>query len=199
MPLRCLLVEDQLMLQEPLGQLLAMQEGLTMVGAVGSAAAAITAITDLKPDLLILDFALPDADGFLVARSFGVLNPSGKVIMLSIYASTLERPPDLRQSITAIIDKAHAFGDLLKAIEPLLPSHQPTQTLNLNCLTPREIEVFECIGRGLTSQAIASELSIALRTVSTHRQNICGKLGLSGAALIHQATLIKRQHPLKSP
>lgn len=196
MPLRCLLVEDQLMLQESLAQVLAMQEGLAMVGAVGTAAAAIKAITELRPDLLILDFSLPDADGYLVARSFSVLNPAGKVILLSSYASTLERPADLRHSITAIIDKQRAFQDLLKAIEPLLPPQPPIAKLDLSCLTAREMEVFQCIGRGLTSQAIASELSIAPRTVSTHRQNLCAKLGLSGAALIHQATLLQRQFKL---
>lgn len=181
------------MLQEPLAEMLTHQEGLEVVGAVTTAAAAITALTALQPDLLILDYALPDGDGYLVARAFSVLNPLGRVVMLSSFASTLERPADLRHCIIAILDKTRAYQDLLNAIRPLLPPRNPTPALDLSCLTERERDVLERIGRGLSSQAIAAELSIALRTVSTHRQNICAKLGLRGASLVHQATLLQRQ------
>lgn len=196
--LRCLLVEDQLMLQEPLAEMLARQPGLLLVGAATTAGGAIKACSDLHPDLLILDLALPDGDGLLVARAFALLNPQGRVIVLSSFASNFERPQDLRDSIIAILDKTRAFQDLLEAIAPLLPSPVAASIpLDLSTLTERELAVLWGLGQGLSSQAIAEQLMIAVRTVGTHRQNIAGKLGLSGAALVHQATLLAREGRLK--
>lgn len=57
-------------------------------------------------------------------------------------------------------------------------------------LTARERQVLQLVGEGLTSQAIATQLGIALRTVDMHRHNICSKLEISGAALVRQAALL---------
>ena len=194
--LRCLLVEDQLMIQQLLAEMLARQPGLVIVGAAATAAEGIAACAQLKPDLLILDLALPDADGLSVARALHVLKPEARVIVLSSFASTIEWPSELRDQLLAILDKSRAFQELLAAIAPLLPTTAPVAVpvaMDCSSLTAREREVLELIGRGLTSQAIADILGIALRTAETHRNNICRKLGLSGAALVSQAALMATQ------
>lgn len=195
-PLRCLLVEDQLMIQQMLVEMLSRQQGLEVVGTAVTAASGITACAELKPDLLILDWALPDADGLTVARALQVLQPDARVIVLSSFASTVAWPLELRDQLAAIVDKSRAFQDLLEAITPLLDTTTVTPTpvvLDCESLTARERDVLVQIGRGLSSQAIAAALGISVRTVETHRHNICRKLGLSGSALVSQAALLLQQ------
>jgi DNA-binding NarL/FixJ family response regulator len=193
--LRCLVVEDHLLINDLLVELLAREPGLDVVAGVGTAAEGIAICVQQRPDLLILDIALPDADGLSVARALHVLKPEARVVVLSSFASTVECPRELRDQVVAIIDKTRAAHDLIDAIRPLVPfgvAGSSPRRLDCSSLTPRELEVVELVGQGLTSRAIAAELGISMRTVNTHRSNICGKLRLSGAALIHQATLLQK-------
>lgn len=196
MALRILIVEDQLILQQLLVGMLERHPRLEVVGSVGTASEAIGACANLLPDLLILDMALPDGDGLQVAQAVHVLRPSARVIILSSFASTVERPPELRTAIVAILDKNRAFQDLLGEIEPLLPiglDPLPEPSLNIEQLTQRELEVLREIGAGYSSKTIAEHLCVSVRTVETHRRSICQKCGLSGAALVHRATLLSWQ------
>jgi len=194
-PLRCLLVEDQLMIQQMLVEMLSRQQALEVVGSAATAAEGIAACAALRPDLLILDLALPDADGLTVARALQVLKPEARVIVLSSFASTLEWPFELRDQLAGIVDKSRAFQDLLEAIAPLLTTALTPPPMPLDCsgLTARERDVLMQIGRGLTSQAIAAVLGISVRTVETHRHNVCRKLGLSGSALVSKAAVLVQQ------
>ena len=122
MPLRTLIVEDQLMFQELLVSMLHSQTQLAEVATASTAAEGIAACASLMPDLLILDIALPDAEGLNVARALQVLKPEAMVIVLSSHASTFLRPPELRETIRAVIDKSRAFDDLLQEIASLTGS-----------------------------------------------------------------------------
>lgn len=199
--LRCLVVEDHLLINDLLVGLLAREVGLEVVAGVGTAAEGIAICDQQRPDLLVLDIALPDADGLSVAWALKVLKPEARVVVLSSFASTVECPRELRDQVVAIIDKSRAVQDLIEAIRPLLPSRIAANApFDLDCgsLTQRERQVVNLLGQGLTSQAIAEELGISLRTVSTHRNNISGKLSLSGSALICWATL-QQQAPSGPP
>lgn len=197
MGLRTLVVEDQLMFQELLVGMLRSQTSLGEVATASTAAEGIAACASLRPDLLILDIALPDAEGLSVAKALLVLNPDAKVIVLSSHASTFLRPPELRDTICAVIDKARAFEELLQEIAAITGSgglasaddgEIPREALAL--LTQREREVLERMGRGESNKTMAQELSLSVRTVESHRRNIATKLGCSGARLIRIATLL---------
>lgn len=195
LPLRCLVVEDQLMIQQLLMAMLDQHPALQVVGSACSVAEGIDACAALAPDLLILDIALPDGDGLSVARALAAQDPSARVIVLSSFASTVERPPELRSQIVAILDKSRAYQDLIREVEALLPDGLPqpdSPCLDLSLLTPREREILELVGRGCSSRHIAEQLIISQHTVETHRRNICSKLGLSGAALVRQASLLRQ-------
>lgn len=192
-PLRCLVVEDQLMIQQLLMAMLGQHPALQVVGSACNVAEGIAACAELAPDLLILDIALPDGDGLGVARALALLNPFARVIVLSSFASTVERPPALRSQIVAILDKSRAYQDLIREVEALLPEGVPQRhgcSLDLALLTPRERQILELVGRGCSSREIAEQLTISPHTVETHRRKICSKLGLSGAALVRQASLL---------
>ena len=181
------------MIQQLLMAMLDQHPALQVVGSACSVADGIAACAALAPDLLILDIALPDGDGLNVARALAERDPSARVIVLSSFASTVERPPELRSQIVAILDKSRAYQDLIREVEALLPegvSQRNPNVLALSVLTPREREILELVGRGCSSRHIAEQLIISLHTVETHRRNICSKLGLSGAALVRQASLL---------
>jgi DNA-binding NarL/FixJ family response regulator len=181
------------MIQQLLMAMLDQHPALEVVGSASSVSEGIAACSQLTPDLLILDLALPDGDGLDVARALAGQAPSARVIVLSSFASTVERPPELRFQIVAILDKSRAYQDLIREVEALLPDGSPQRNasaLDLASLTPREREILELVGRGCSSRHIAALLVISQHTVETHRRNICGKLGLSGAALVRQASLL---------
>ena len=193
--MRCLVVEDQLMIQQLLVKQLQRHSRLELVASASTAAEGIAACLEHRPDLLVLDLALPDGDGLTVARALLVIQPDAQVIVLSSFASTCERPPELREQIVAILDKTRAYQDLIRVVDTLLPyeasSSSSIDIAMLKLLTRREREILTLLGRGCSSRQIADQLFITLRTVETHRRNICSKLGLSGAALIHQATRLQ--------
>ncbi len=204
MGLQALVVEDQLMFQELLVTMLRSHPGLDDVATAPTAADGIEHCAKLRPDLLILDIALPDAEGLSVAQALQVLKPEAKVIVLSSHASTFLRPPELRDTIHAVIDKTRAFEDLLHEIDALtgcehsggFGQHDALPLEALQQLTQRERQVLESLGRGLSNKDMALELDLSVRTVESHRRNIAIKLGCSGARLIRIATLLQ-QHPLR--
>lgn len=163
------------------------------VERAGCVADAIVACAEHRPDLLILDLKLPDGDSLAVARALQALNPSARAIVLSSYASTFQRPPELRQMIMAIIDKSRAFQDLAQAVEALVPEmarQRQQEDAMVRDLTERELQVLQGLGRGLSSLQIADQLGLSVRTVETHRSTLGGKLGVHGSALVQQATLL---------
>lgn len=187
------------MIQQLLMAMLDQHPALQVVGSACSVAEGIAACAQLVPNLLILDIALPDGDGLSVARALADLDPSARVIVLSSFASTVERPPELRAQIVAILDKSRAYQDLIREVEALLPEGVlpgPAPFLDLSLLTPREREILELVGQGCSSRHIAERLIISQHTVETHRRNICSKLGLSGAALVHQASMLVPSPPV---
>jgi DNA-binding NarL/FixJ family response regulator len=199
MGLQALVVEDQLMFQELLVGMLRGQPGLSDVTTASTAAEGIDLCAKVRPDLLILDIALPDAEGLSVARALQVLNPAARVIVLSSHASTFLRPPELRDTICAVIDKARAFDDLLQEIvvitgcEGIEQADQDLPLEALKQLTQRERQVLDQLGRGRSNKDMALDLNLSVRTVESHRRNIAIKLGCSGARLIRIATLLHQR------
>ena len=120
LPLRCLIVEEQLMFQDLLSGMLRLHPYLDFIGSVGTAAEAIAACVDLRPDLLILDLPFPDGDGFAVTRALQVAQRQARVIVLADGAGSVSVPAEFRPMITAILDPSQPFLDLLRAVEALL-------------------------------------------------------------------------------
>ncbi|QVL54184.1 MAG: response regulator transcription factor [Cyanobium sp. M30B3] len=187
------------MFQELLVAMLRGHPGLADVSTASTASEGIDCCSRIRPDLLILDIALPDAEGLTVAKALQVLNPAAKVIVLSSHASTFLRPPELRNTICAVIDKARAFDDLLQEIVAITgcePLERPEDELPLDALkqlTQRERQVLDRLGRGRSNKDMALDLDLSVRTVESHRRNIAIKLGCSGARLIRIATLLQQR------
>ena len=121
--LQCLIVEDQVMFLQLLRSMLEALPGLE-IGAVATTQAEALALCsgDAPPDVLILDLALPDGDGLVVAEVLAETNPKAKVVVLSGQASSFVCPAALQPWIVGVVDKTAAFSQLQRVLEPCLPS-----------------------------------------------------------------------------
>jgi DNA-binding NarL/FixJ family response regulator len=186
-PLRCLIVEDQLMFLELLQRLLQAQAGLEVIGTAQSAAQGSAACRLLRPDLLILDLALADGEGLPVLESLAAWCPRARAVVLSAQAASFSCPRSLQPLLLGVIDKSTTFDCLIDVIAELLPA--PT---GIHQLTPRQQEVYGLIGQGCSNKEIAQQLALSIATVETHRKAIARHLGCSGAELVHHASVHSR-------
>lgn len=186
-PLRCLIVEDQLMVLQLLRSMLQAMPGLE-ISAVASNRAEALAVCDADPpDLLILDLSLPDGDGLTVAEALADRNPEAQMVVLSGQASSFVCPSHLQSRMRGVVDKTAAFSSLQAVLEGCLQASSTTPT---EPLTPRQRQIYGLIGQGLSNKEIAKATDLSLATVETHRKAIAQKLGISGAELIRQAALL---------
>ena len=190
--LRCLIVEDQVMFLQLLRSMLEAVPGLSVVASATTQADAIAFCrSDDPPDLVILDLALPDGDGLAVAQALAEHHPNPQVVVLSGQASSFVCPAALQPLISGVVDKTSAFHQLTSVLERCLPqSAEP--------LTPRQQEIYGLIGQGLTNKEIAKTTNLSIATVETHRKAIAQKLGVSGAELVRQASLLGRLNTAES-
>jgi DNA-binding NarL/FixJ family response regulator len=195
MPLRCLVVEDEVMFSQMLAGLLRGITGLEVVGIARTCADAISACDDLRPDLLILDLALPDGNGVDVARHLAASNQAARSIVLSGQASTFVVPADLpAEHVHGVVDKTKAYSVLQREVLQLVAteSEAGSPADPAAALSARESEVFRELGRGQTNKQIAERLGISPATVALHRKRVASKLNARGPELVRLATLHHR-------
>ena len=182
--LHCLIVEDQVMFLQLLRSMLEAIPGIEVRATAFSQAEAIALCrTDDPPELLILDLSLPDGDGLEVAYTLAEHRPDAKVVVLSGQASSFVCPAPLRPLIVGVVDKTAAFSQLQAVLESCLPQRKAL-------LTPRQQEIHGLIGQGLSNKEIARATALSIATVETHRKAIAQKLGMRGAELVRQASLL---------
>jgi DNA-binding NarL/FixJ family response regulator len=205
-PARILIVDDHPIVRLGVRQMIAAEPGLTICGEAASAATALQLLAT-KPDLAIVDLSLEDANGLDLIRSLREAAPGVRVLVLSMHDEALFAERALRAGAHGYIMKQEAIDGLVHAVQEVLAgrlfvSRRMSQHLlerlgqgavdaggRLGHLTDRELEVFELIGRGLSTAAIAERLDVSIKTIETYRSNIKVKLDLKDATdLIRFAT-----------
>jgi DNA-binding NarL/FixJ family response regulator len=207
-PVRVLVVEDHPIVRLGIRQMIGAEPRFTICGEAESANAAFQMAKTTNADLAIVDLSLQDGSGLELIRALREAQPDLLVLVLSMHDEALFAERALRAGARGYIMKQEAIGGLLHAIHEVLAGrlyvsprmsqallerlgHQgPAAGGRLGQLTDRELEVFELIGRGLNTAAIAARLSVSVKTVETYRSNIKTKLDLKDAAdlIRHAAT-----------
>ena len=202
--LRCVIVEDHRMVAELVSTMLGVSKDLPIqiVATAGTVAEGIAACEQHRPDLLILDLALPDGRGQAIARALVAINPHAKIIVLSGQASTFVCPAFLNGHIHAVVAKTQAFDVLQAALRSLTGTGEASQGEATGStkqpkaarpLTLREREILLLVGQGMRTKQIAERLKISGHTVQAHRKSIAAKLGTRGAHLTLQAVQLHQR------
>ena len=191
-PTRVLIVEDHQVVAEGLAALINDQADMTVVGSAGSVADSIAKTTELKPDLVLVDFRLTDGTGADAASAIRQVRPDTRLIFLTREDSDAARIAALEAGASAFIHKSRAAQDVVDAIRTvaqggtLFTPRTIAQLLNtrreveaqLERLTPREKEVLRLMADGMPSREIATRLGISYTTVRTHIRSLGSKLGV---------------------
>ena len=204
-PLRIVVVDDHCIVREGLMALLDRQEGMKVVGSAATGKAAILAAERLKPDVIIMDLALPDLNGIVATQRIMSARPLTCVIALSASHTIEHVYRALRAGARGYVVKDAKGAELVQAVRCVTAGKQflssriaplPDDDLLQNRLTrtplerlsAREREVLHHLVAGATSAQIGLQLSLSRKTVDTYRGRLMVKLGVANrTALIRFA------------
>lgn len=200
--IRILLVDDQSIVREGIRSMLSPEPDMMVVGEAQDGNAALRAVIELVPDVVLMDVRMPGMDGLTALERLKQISPRTSVIMVTLY----DDPDYLMRAVSAgaagYILKDANREDLIRAVRvtadggaivdpSMLPQllgkmsammAEPTPEIarmRLAELTERELEVLRLVAEGHTNQEIAAVLIISPTTVKTHVQNILQKLDVS--------------------
>ncbi len=187
-----MIVEDHRVVAEGLAALINSQADMTVVGNVGTVAESADAAAELNPDVVLLDFRLPDGTAPDAAAAMRAITPAAKMIFLTREDSDAARFAAVQSGASAFIHKSRAAADVVGAIRDvargkMLITPRTIATLlakrrsieaQLERLTQREKEVLRLMAEGQSSRSIAAELGISYTTVRTHIRSVGSKLAV---------------------
>jgi NarL family two-component system response regulator LiaR len=205
--IKILIADDHAFVREGTRRILEQEPDLEVVAEAGNGEEAVALASDLKPDVAIIDVAMPKLDGIEATRRIKALCPAVAVLVLSAY--------DDDQFVFGLLEagaagyllksvRGHEIVDAIRAVdagESVLHPSVARKVLNrfasvsnraqrkkpLELLTEREMEVLKLVTRGLSNKDIADGLSLSIRTVQGHLANIFNKLRVSSRteAVVH--------------
>ena len=206
-----LVCDDHRVVAEGLSMVLGAQPDLEVVGVAGTVAEVCELAASLRPDVVLMDFALPDGDGVAATAAIKLARPEVKVVMLTSFVDVDVLVAAIDAGCSGFVTKHKAGEELTAAVRlaaegealvspdmlaRLLPRLRPSYHGVGADLTPREREVLDLLAQGESKEAIAQRLFLSANTVRNHIQNILGKLGahsrLEAVATATREGLIRR-------
>ena len=193
------MADDHSLIRQGLRLLLEDQPDMSVVGEARDGREAIDKTLELKPDVLILDIAMPILGGLEAAREIAHHRPRTRILGLSVRRDAAYAREMLRAGAYGYLTKEASHDELVSAIRSvrdgetvvsrllstgLTRDGRPGVTTPVERLTVREREILRRIAEGATNKDIASELSLSVHTVDAHRGNIMKKLDLHSSGEI---------------
>ncbi len=196
--LRILVADDHEVVRRGLCSLLESQPGWQICGEASDGRDLLKKVSELKPDIIVLDVSMPNLNGLEATRQILKTNPKAKILVLTLHDSDRLIHEVLTAGASGFVLKSDAARDLVAAVESLRQNKTyftskvasmvlngflkggPGAVLNgtVSPLTSREREIVQLLSEGKSAKEVAVALNISVKTAETHRSNIMRKLGL---------------------
>jgi NarL family two-component system response regulator LiaR len=198
--IKLMLVEDHVLVREGTREVLDREPDLQVVAEAGDGEQAVRLAAEHRPDIIIMDIAMPKLNGIEATRLIKAANPAASVLVLTAYDDDQYVFAFLEAGAAGYLLKDVSTSDLIQAIRAV---HEGESVLHpavarkvidyfarntdggddeksdpLERLTDREMEVLALAGKGMTNREIAADLTISIRTVQVHLSNVFSKLGV---------------------
>lgn len=208
--IRVLVADDHPMVRDGLRALFTGYPDIDLIGEATTGREAIKAAVIDRPDVIIMDLAMPDTDGFSATAEINRAAPDVAVLILTMsdddatvtramrsgargYLLKGATKEEIVRAVTAVAGGEAIFGPsiarrILARLAAVGPSADPFPQL-----TPREHDVLRLLAQGLSNTAIAARLGLSLKTVNNNTSSVFSKLNVSGRT---QAAALAREHGL---
>lgn len=207
MPIRILVVDDHRMVLQSLVRLLTEQDDMSVVATAGTAAEALAAARRERPDVVIMDYVLPDTNGLEATALIRSELPETRVVLLTGDTAENVLLAAIDAECAGYVEKTNAFEELAVAVravhagQAVLPAARLLSGLRRRSaapsteLTQRELDVLRLLAEGRSNKDIAQQLGLALNTIRNHVQSCLMKLGahskLEAVAVASRRSLLR--------
>ena len=191
--IRILLADDHAVVRQGFKLILGAQPDMEIVGEAGNGREAVELAEKLRPDVAVVDVAMPELNGIEATRRMGEVAPRTRVLALSMHKDSVYVREILRAGARGYLLKDQIDNDLLAAVravargegylspavsDAVLNDYRKHVSDPIDLLTSREREVLQMIAEGKTNKEIATVLALSVYTVDAHRGRIMEKLNL---------------------
>jgi DNA-binding NarL/FixJ family response regulator len=191
--IRILLADDHPVVRQGFKMILSAQADMEIVGEAGNGREAVELAEQLKPDVVVMDVAMPELNGIEATRRLLASTPHSRVVALSMHKDNVYVREILRAGARGYLLKDSVAGDLVSAVRAVaggegyispavsnavLDDYRRHVTNPIDLLTSREREVLQMLAEGKTNKEIAVVLNLSVYTVDAHRGRIMEKLNL---------------------
>lgn len=196
MPVRLLLADDHLIVRQGLKALLE-REGFEVIAEASDGREAVQLAGEVRPDVAVLDLAMPLLNGLDAAREILKASPEVRTILLTMHTEDQYVLEAFRAGMRGFIVKSQAVGDLVQAIQEVsrgaiylspgvsrtvVDAYLAKTDLPSDPLTPREREVLQLVAEGKRTKEIAGLLGVSFKTAESHRARLMEKLKIHETA-----------------
>lgn len=197
---RIAIVDDHAIVRDGLKFQLAAHPDLELCGEAEGVESGFALTKEVRPDLVIIDISLKDGNGIELIKRIKQYDKKIKMLVTTMYNESLYGERSLRAGADGYINKQDSREMIIEAIRMVLSGRRflsakltdrlvgqavegvnDIHTSSVDLLSNRELEVFQLIGEGLTTGAIARKLFLSPHTIDTHREKIKSKLGLKNS------------------
>jgi DNA-binding NarL/FixJ family response regulator len=191
--IRILLADDHAVVRRGFQMILAEQSDMEIVGEAGNGREALELAAKLKPDVVVMDVAMPELNGIEATRRMAESAPHARVLALSMHKDSVYVRETLRAGARGYLLKDSVAADLVSAVravaagegylspavsDAVLDDYRRHVTNPIDLLTSREREVLQMLAEGKTNKEIAVILNLSVYTVDAHRGRIMEKLNV---------------------
>jgi DNA-binding NarL/FixJ family response regulator len=205
---KILIVDDHPIVRQGLAALLSHEPDMEVCGGAEDVSEAIQQVEANHPDLVVIDISLKSSHGLELISKVKARDPQIRMLVWSMFDEKVFAERTLRAGAMGYINKQESIDKVVDAIRHVLEgeiylSQRMTRQLlqrvgkgglmdeePIGTLSDRELQVFEMIGRGMTTKQIARNLNLSPKTVESHRENIKMKLDCANAAELSRRAVL---------